>query len=103
MKELSINYEEIEWSDAKGYPAGTKIKILRKQGVSQTFLLKLPAGFHMESHSHIATEQHFVLDGEYESNANKYGHGSYRLVPAKTDHGPFISEHGATILVIWDL
>ena len=32
MKELSVNYEEMEWSDATGYPSGTKIKILRKQG-----------------------------------------------------------------------
>ena len=103
MKELSINYEEMEWSDARGYPTGTKIKVLRKEGESQTFLLKMAAGFDMEAHSHIATEQHFVLDGEYESSAKKYGRGSYRLIPARTNHGPFISKFGATILVIWDL
>jgi len=103
MKELSINYEQIEWSNAEGYPTGTKIKILRKAGESQTFLLKLPAGFDMEAHSHIATEQHFVLEGEYESGGKKYGPGSYRLIPVRTNHGPFVSEHGATILVTWDL
>lgn len=103
MKELSINYEKMEWSDAMGYPAGTKIKILRKEGESQTFLLKLPAGFDMEAHSHIATEQHFVLEGEYESGNKKYGPGTYRIIPARSNHGPFVSEHGATVLVIWDL
>ena len=103
MKELSINYEEMGWSDAKGYPTGTKIKILREEGESKTYLLKLPEGFDEEAHSHIATEQHFVLDGEYESDGKKYGPGSYRLIPARTEHGPLISEHGATILVILDL
>ena len=103
MKELSINYEEIEWSDAKAYPPGTKIKILRDEKESQTFLLQLPAGFDMEGHSHIATEQHFVLDGEYESGGKKYGTGTYRFIPARANHGPFISEHGATVLVIWNL
>ena len=103
MEELSINYEKMEWSNAKGYPAGTKIKLLREQGESQTFLLKLPAGFDMEGHSHIATEQHFVLDGEYQSEGKKYGLGSYRLIPARKNHGPFVSDHGATLLVIWNL
>ena len=103
MKELSINYEQMEWYNAEGYPTGTKIKILRKAGESQTFLLKLPARFDMEAHSHIATEQHFVLEGEYESGGKKYGPGSYRLIPARTNHGPFVSEHGATILITWDV
>ncbi|MBC8182622.1 cupin domain-containing protein [candidate division KSB1 bacterium] len=103
MKELSINYQEMEWGEAIGYPAGTQIKMLREHGESQTFLLKLPARFDLEGHAHIATEQHFVLDGEYESDGKKYGRGSYRLIPARTNHGPFISKFGATILVIWEL
>jgi len=103
MKELSVNYEEMEWSDATGYPSGTKIKILREEGESKTFLLKLPEGFDEGGHSHITTEQHFVLDGEYESDGKKYSSGSYRLIPARTDHGPFVSKHGATILVILEL
>ncbi len=103
MKELSINYQKIEWADANGYPTGTKIKMLRKEGDSQTFLLKLAAGFDMEAHSHIAMEQHFVLEGEYESGGKKYGAGTYQFIPARTNHGPFISKNGATVLVIWEL
>jgi anti-sigma factor ChrR (cupin superfamily) len=103
MKELSKNYNEMTWEDTGGYPSGTKVKILRKEGDSQTFLLKLPPGFTMHDHSHMATEQHFVIDGEYESDCVKYACGSYRLIPAHTNHGPFISEHGATVLVVWTL
>ena len=52
--------------------------------------------------SHLTTEQHFVLDGEYESEGKLYGSGSYRLIPAHVDHGPFVSKNGALVLVIWD-
>ena len=37
MKELSINYQKMEWVEATGYPAGAKIKMLREHGESQTF------------------------------------------------------------------
>ena len=102
MIELSINYEDMEWSEAPGYPAGTKMKLLREEGSARTFLLKLPAGFDMEAHSHIAGEQHFVLNGEYESDGQKYGVGTYRFIPSRISHGPFTSKHGAEVLVIWE-
>lgn len=102
MKELSINYEDMVWSEASGYPTGTKIKMLREDGSARTFLLKLAPGFDMEAHSHIAAEQHFVLKGQYTSSGKKFGVGSYRLIPSKSDHGPFTSENGAIVLVVWD-
>jgi anti-sigma factor ChrR (cupin superfamily) len=100
MEEIFINFEEMEWKGANGYPTGTMIKVLREDIEPKTFLLKLPKNLHLEAHSHTATEQHFVLDGEYISNGKKYGKGTYRLIPAKVSHGPFTSENGSTILVI---
>ena len=103
MKESSINYEEMAWEEAMGYPTGTKIKVLRKEGEKKTFLLKLPKGFDMEAHCHTAlTEQHFVLEGSYRSEGKTYRRGSYRFIPREVTHGPFTSEEGAVILVIWD-
>ncbi len=102
MREKIINSNNIEWKDAEGYPTGTQIKILREEGSARTFLLKLPPGFDMKPHSHIATEQHFVLEGEYESEDKIFGPGFYRLIPGNTNHGPFLSKNGAIILVIWD-
>jgi len=63
INEKTINYEEMEWEEAKGYPAGTKIKVLRHHGDIKTFLLKLPASSLMEAHCHTAPEQHFILEG----------------------------------------
>jgi hypothetical protein len=104
MEETTINYEKMKWTDAPGYLEGTKIKILREggSGEGKTFLRKLKRGFKMEGHSHTTVEQHFVLQGEYESEGKVYKAGTYRLIPQHKTHGPFKSSKGAVILVIWD-
>jgi anti-sigma factor ChrR (cupin superfamily) len=95
-------YDELNWDDAAEYPNGTKQKTLRQENGAKTILLKVPENFYMAPHSHITTEQHFVLKGEYTSEGQNYPEGSYQLIKANQDHGPFKSKHGALILVIWD-
>ena len=104
MKELSVNSEEMQWEEAQGYPPGTLIKVLRpdEKGDPLTVLLKLKEGFEMEGHSHLGIEQHFVLEGGYESEGRICRVGSYRMIPKEAAHGPFKSEKGAVILVVWD-
>ncbi len=102
MKKLMNLFEESNWEDATGYPEGTKRKVLRDENNRKTVLLKLPKGFSMGAHSHITTEQHFVLKGEYSSDGEVYPVGSYQLFSAGDEHGPFKSENGALILVVWD-
>jgi hypothetical protein len=104
MEEITMNYEKMKWTDAQGYPEGSKIKILREgePGEGRTFLRKIKTGFKMEGHSHTTVEQHFILQGEYESEGKIYKAGTYRLIPKHETHGPFTSSKGAVILVIWD-
>jgi anti-sigma factor ChrR (cupin superfamily) len=102
MKTIVNIYDELGWVEAEGYPKGTRIKTLRDEDGARTVLLKLPKGFHIESHTHVTTEQHFVMEGEYESEGKTYNSGSYRIIPAHMDHGPFESKNGAVILVVWD-
>jgi hypothetical protein len=104
MEEITINYQKMKWTDAPGYPEGSKIKMLREDGPGEgrTFIRKIKRGFKMEGHSHTTVEQHFVLEGEYESDGKVYRAGTYRLIPKHETHGPFKSSKGAVILVIWD-
>ena len=95
-------YEKTGWEEAVSYPQGTKIKTLRDEDGAKTVLLKFPKGFHIEEHAHIYNEQHLVLEGEYESEGKVYSAGTYRLIHAKKNHGPFTSKEGAIVLVIWD-
>ncbi|MBI3950179.1 MAG: cupin domain-containing protein [Acidobacteria bacterium] len=85
-----------------GYAEGTKRKFLRRglEGQATTFLLKLPPGFAMGSHSHVTVEHHYVLEGEYEAGGQCFPVGTYRLIPKEAQHGPFYSTTGAVVLVI---
>ncbi|HET56588.1 MAG TPA: hypothetical protein ENN33_15440, partial [Ignavibacteria bacterium] len=67
MTNIKNIYDEFGWEEASGYQVGTRIKTLRDEDGFKTVLLKLPKGFHMDSHTHIYNEQHIVLEGEYES------------------------------------
>jgi anti-sigma factor ChrR (cupin superfamily) len=104
MEQLSLNYQEMQWEEAPSYPPSTLMKVLRRdeKGQPLTVILKVGEGFEMEGHSHMGTEQHFVLEGEYESEDRIYRVGSYRLIPERASHGPFKSEKGAVILILWD-
>lgn len=95
-------YDEFGWKKAEGYPVGTRIKTLREENGGKTILLKMPKGFHMEAHTHVYNEQHLVLEGQYESEGDVFSSGTYRFIPAHKNHGPFTSQSGAIVLVIWD-
>ena len=102
MKNLVNLFQNFDWKDADNYPEGTKIKVLRDENSYRTVLLKLPKGFKMGAHSHISTEQHFVLKGQYSSDGKNFPEGSYQIFFSGDEHGPFESENGALILVVWD-
>lgn len=102
METIKNIYDEFHWEEAKGYPTGTRMKTLRDENGHKTVLLKLPKGFSAEAHSHVFNEQHLVISGEYESEGNVFESGTYRIIHAGKDHGPFSSKNGAVILVIWE-
>ncbi|MEN8203532.1 MAG: cupin domain-containing protein [Bacteroidota bacterium] len=99
----SINlFDQLNWENADNYPEGTLKKTLRDGIGARTILLKIPAGFRMEPHSHITTEQILLLKGAFTSDGRTYQEGSYLLFNAHEEHGPFYSEEGALLMVIWD-
>lgn len=104
MSGVAYETEQMEWQEASEYPSGTQMKVLREggRGEGRTVLLKLPPKFAMSEHSHTAVEQHYLLEGEYKSQGHTFKAGSYQLIAAKTDHGPFTCESGAVLLVMWD-
>ena len=104
MQAIAHNTNEMQWQDAPQYPPGTQIKVLRAGGDSAcwTVLLKLPPFWRMEAHTHTTSEQHYVLEGEYESEGRVYTAGSYRLIPKGSFHGPLATHSGAVVLVMWD-
>lgn len=104
MQEESVDASTVPWEDSKDYPAGLRLKILRRgpDGNRRVALIKLEAGFEADAHSHDLAENHYVIEGMYESQGREYPSGSYRYIPRHTSHGPVRSHSGALILVNWE-
>ncbi len=102
MMDMIVKANDLEWQDAgETYMRGTLIKVLRDDVGGRTILLKIPAGFRQESHSHLRTEQHYVIRGAYEMGDILCPEGTYQLIHKDSTHGPITSATGAEILVIW--
>jgi anti-sigma factor ChrR (cupin superfamily) len=101
MEKMINLFDVSDWQEAREYSAGTRKKLLHDENGVKTILLNLPEGFHMAPHSHIFTEQHIIMKGEYISEGKVYHEGTYRSFKAHESHGPFESRKGAMVLVIW--
>lgn len=95
---------DLAWKEAIDFPGAAEAKILRNEGErkARTMLLRLRAGGRVRPHSHFGTVQHYVLEGECESRGTIYGAGSYRLLPEHADLDEISTQHGVTILMIYD-
>lgn len=105
MNSIDINVNDMEWKDAIGYPSGAKEKVLSvgSDMAPRIILLKIPAGWSMDSHSHTHTELHYVLEGEYRSQGETYSSGTFRIIPREVEHGPFTSKKGVTMMIVWHI
>ena len=103
MNAVSVNANDMKWKASESYSTGAEEKVLSVGGTiaPRAILLKIPSGWSMDTHSHIHTELHYVLEGEYESQGETYRSGTFRVIPREVEHGPFTSKKGATILVTW--
>ena len=103
MQEICVNTNDLEWGEMKEYPAGALEKVLHdgSDKVPKSCLVKVGPGWEMDEHSHVFTELHYVLEGEYESQGKIFPAGTFRIVPKHASHGPFKTQTGFTILVIW--
>jgi len=105
MNVVSINANKIKWQPSVNYPSGAEEKVLSVGGdiAPRSILLKIPAGWKMEAHSHVFTELHYVIEGSYESQGKTFEAGTYSIIPKEVKHGDFSTKTGAIILVTWCL
>ena len=104
MEELAVLASDLPWEQKKDSPPGLRRKILRlgPDGRPRAALVRMEAGVDIGAHTHEHAENHYVLEGLYESQGREYPAGSYRFIPKHTHHGPFRSHGGALVLVVWE-
>lgn len=104
MEDLALFTNDIPWESVTSPTQQMRRKVLRAgpDGAPRVALLRLEAGFEMDAHSHAHAENHYVLEGMYESQGREFPTGTYRYVPRHSQHGPYRSHDGALLLVVWE-
>jgi hypothetical protein len=95
---------ELPWDKLTEFPGEGEVKRLRDQGtgMGMTIIVRLHANGRITPHSHTAAVQHYVLEGECESEGKVYGAGTYRFFPAGADVADISTQQGTTILMVYD-
>jgi quercetin dioxygenase-like cupin family protein len=104
MEEVFVRAADIPWEQVTDSSAKMRRKVLRRgpDGKPRAAIIKLEPGYEDDGHSHPRSENHFVIEGMYQSHGREYPAGSYHFIPRNEPHGPFRSPAGAQVLVIWD-
>jgi anti-sigma factor ChrR (cupin superfamily) len=104
MEDLALFTNDIPWETVTEKPHRMSRKVLRRgpDGKPRVALLRLDAGFDMDAHSHPQAENHYVLEGMYESQGREFPAGTYRYIPQHSQHGPYRSHGGSLLLVLWE-
>lgn len=104
MKEVLRHSGEMVWETLREFPGKGEMTTLRDEGKgkARTIIVRLPAGGQIVPHSHVGTVQHYVLEGECETEGRSLGKGTYRFLPRHADVSAIFTKEGVTILMIYD-
>jgi hypothetical protein len=104
MKDIVHHTAYMGWSELREFPGPADVKMLREEPATgaKTMVVRIPAGGEISPHGHRGIVQHFVLDGQYESEGQLFGSGSYRMMPAHYDVASILTKQGVTLLMIYD-
>ena len=92
----TIQAEEGEWAP---FSPKVRIKVLRRDADTQSYLLRLEPGAVLLPHVHGHDEECMVLEGEVRIGDLVVRQGAYHLAPRDVAHEPISSESGALLFL----
>jgi hypothetical protein len=95
---------DMNWENLRFFPGRGQVKMLRDEpsGGARTMLVRVPPGGQIMPHSHMASVQHYVLEGDYETEGKTCSAGTYRFLPKDAEVAPISTRSGVTMLMIYD-
>jgi anti-sigma factor ChrR (cupin superfamily) len=92
----TIQADEGEWAP---FSPKVSIKVLRRDGDTQSYLLRLEPGAVVLPHVHGHDEECMVLEGEVRIGELVVRQGAYHLAPRGVAHEPIRSDSGALLFL----
>lgn len=94
----------LKWQRLAEPPGDVDAMILRinPRTGARTLLVRIPPGGTIVAHTHRAAVQHFVIEGEYQTEGITLKAGTFRLLPENADVSAITSEGGATVLMVFE-
>lgn len=104
MDEVMRHPGELLWETLREFPGKGEVAVLRDEGKgkARTIIVRLPDDGQIVPHSHVGTVQHYVLEGECETEGKPLGKGTYRFLPEHADVSVIFTKEGVSILMIYD-
>ncbi len=104
MDEVVCRTKDMKWEELRAFPGRADGQVLREDSATgaKTLLVRVPAGGEIIPHGHRGIVQHFVVEGQYQSQGKDFGPGCYRLMPPNHDVSTITTKAGVTILMIYD-
>lgn len=104
MEKVIRHSGEMVWETLREFPGRGEMTTLRDEGkgTARTIIVRLPASGQIVPHSHVGAVQHYVLEGECETEGKLLGKGTYRFLPKHADVSAIFTKEGVTILMIYD-
>ena len=102
MQRVGADLHEFVFADQgkwKTIDNGVQIKLLHKDQVTKSFLLKLAANAHISAHAHTQDEESFVLEGSVYLEGILCQVGDYHYAHAGSQHQEIWSSSGCTLLI----
>ena len=92
----TIQSDEGDW---RSITPLVQMKVLRDDGKTRTFLLKLSPGAKLPAHDHAMEEECLVLEGDAYIGGEEVFAGDYHLAHVGSKHGILGSRNGALLLL----
>ncbi len=93
---LFVHSHEGEWIRLL---RGVELKLLRQDGDSRSYLLRMAPGSRIPSHAHALDEESLILEGDATINGVLCRAGDYHFAPQGKPHSALTSQDGCLLFV----
>jgi hypothetical protein len=104
IQETLCDANKMNWGKDPGFPSCASVKVLRNGSLEngRALLVNLPPTTEIGPQCDVVGVQHYVLEGEYRMDGERFGPGVYRYLPPHAMMNRMWTDSGVTVLMVFD-